>query len=71
MKTLIDIPDNDIQKLERLAGSRKTSRASVIREAIANYLADQGRAQGSDAFGAWKKQKVDGLKHQRKLRSEW
>jgi hypothetical protein len=71
MKTLIDIPDNDIQKLERLAGSRKTSRASVIREAIANYLADHGRAQASGAFGAWKKQKVDGLKHQRKLRGEW
>jgi predicted transcriptional regulator len=71
MKTLVDIPDADIQRLERLAGHRKTSRASVIREAIANYLAEQGHAQGGGAFGAWKKQKVDGLKHQRKLRSEW
>lgn len=71
MKTLVDIPDNDIQRLEQLAGRRKTSRASVIREAIANYLTEQSRTQGSGSFGAWKKQKIDGLKHQRKLRSEW
>jgi hypothetical protein len=71
MKTLVDISAADIQGLERIAGRRKTSRASVIREAIARYVAEQARAQGSDAFGAWKKQKVDGLKHQRKLRDEW
>lgn len=71
MKTLIDIPENDIKQLEQLAGRRNVSRASVIREAIANYLTSQTRMQGSDAFGSWRKSKIDGLKHQRKLRGEW
>jgi hypothetical protein len=71
MKTLVDIPENDIRQLEQLAGRRNTSRASVIREAIASYLTNQMRARGNGAFGAWRKSKVDGLKHQRKLRSEW
>jgi metal-responsive CopG/Arc/MetJ family transcriptional regulator len=71
MRTLVDIPETDIQQLEQLAGRRKLSRAAVIRDAITTYLAQHSRGQAVSAFGAWKSGKIDALKHQRKLRGEW
>lgn len=39
MRTLVDIPDDDVEQLDRIAAGQKRSRASVIREALRQYLA--------------------------------
>lgn len=38
MRTLIDIPEKDIERLDALATAAKRSRAAEIREAIRAYL---------------------------------
>jgi len=71
MRTLVDIPDKQLRELTRLGTQKKLSRAAIIREAIASYLAVQTRKKSMDAFGLWGNRKVDGLEYQEKLRSEW
>jgi hypothetical protein len=71
MRTLVDIPDKQLRELTRLGTQKKLSRAAIIREAIASYLAVQTRKKGEDAFGLWGNRKIDGLEYQEKLRSEW
>jgi hypothetical protein len=70
MRTLVDLPDRELQQLTALSRSKKTSRAELIRQAVAGYLA-QNRAGIEDSFGLWKDRGVDGLAYQESLRDEW
>jgi metal-responsive CopG/Arc/MetJ family transcriptional regulator len=70
MRTLIDIPEQQIRQLTEISRQKGLSRAEVVRQAIAAYLV-ANRAAPSQAFGLWGERKIDGLKYQRKLRSEW
>eukprot|EP01035_Chromulina_nebulosa_P038805 gene38805-52417_t len=50
MRTLIDVPDDDIKWLDRVAAERGKSRASMVREAISAFRAEAGKdwiARGS------------------------
>lgn len=72
MRTLVDIPDKYLNALAEIGKQEKLSRAAVVREAIAVYVSKyQAKKSPEDAFGLWGKKKVDGLKYQRKIRSEW
>lgn len=70
MRTIVDIPQADIQRLARLCKKAGISRAEAIRRAVSEYLKKED-APGDEAFGLWKDRKVDGLGYQRKLRKEW
>jgi metal-responsive CopG/Arc/MetJ family transcriptional regulator len=70
MRTLVDLPEKDLKQLTELSRSRKTSRAELIRQAVAGYLVEN-RAAMEDSFGMWKDRAVDGMKFQQKLRDEW
>jgi metal-responsive CopG/Arc/MetJ family transcriptional regulator len=70
MRTLVDLPEGELEQLNELSRARKVSRAELIRQAVAGYL-EQNRAGLEDSFGLWKKKAVDGVKYQEKLRSEW
>ena len=72
MRTIIDLPDSQIAALRELEQRRNVSRAELIRQAVAQYVATH--AETSDAFGAWKVAKrppADGLAVQKRLRREW
>ena len=71
MRTLVDIPDKQLKELTRLSKARKTSRAALIRDAVAAYLNRPLFSEKDPAFGAWGDKTVDGLEYQRKIRSEW
>lgn len=71
MRTLVDIGDSQVQALDELAKTEKKSRASLIRQAIDDYLAKRQAKRREDAFGLWGKHKVDGLAYQKKVRGEW
>lgn len=73
MRTLIDIPDHQINELSAICQIKKLPRAEVIRLAIAAYLANNNPTAPKAAFGLWAKQNpaVDGLEYQEKIRSEW
>ena len=70
MRTIIDIPDEQIRPLAEQCKEESISRAELIRRAIALYL-EQRRRKGRDAFGLWRGRGQDGVEYQRSLRSEW
>ena len=70
MRTLVDIPEGELEELNALSRSRKLSRAELIRQAVAGFLA-QNKAGLEGSFGLWKNRGLDGVEYQEKLRSEW
>jgi predicted transcriptional regulator len=71
MRTLIDLDEGLVRDLDEVASARKRSRASVIREALAEFLSKSSKAKEADGYGLWGKRKIDGLDYQKKLRTEW
>ena len=71
MRTIVDIPEELLRPLDELRTAENRSRASVIREALSEYLKNKPSSSMSDAFGLWTTQKIDSLKYQEDLRSEW
>ena len=71
MRTLVDLDAAQIHELDEVSKEEKRSRASLIREAIGDYLAKRRERHEAHSFGLWGKRKVDGLVYQQKVRSEW
>ncbi len=71
MRTLIDIPEEDLSLLNRLGEIRNVSRAELVRQAISSYLAPHKLAERVDGFGLWANCPIDGLAYQERIRSEW
>lgn len=72
MRTLVNIPDADIEALDRIAAEKQVSRASLIREAVGDLLDRHKDDVVMNGFGLWAGSDVeDGLVIQRKLRAEW
>ncbi|MFI4975851.1 MAG: ribbon-helix-helix protein, CopG family [Caulobacterales bacterium] len=71
MRTLVDIPDQDVQALDALRERRGASRARIIREAIREFLVKNSASVEDEAFGLWAGRGEDGLQYQRRIRAEW
>ena len=71
MRTLIDLPDTQIQALAALCERVRQPRAAVIREAVAEYLERRATKSAAAAYGLWGADAVDGLAYQREARAEW
>ncbi len=71
MRALIDIPQEDVNLLNQLSKKAKLSRAELVRQAIAAYLAPHKKARRVQGFGLWADKPIDGLAYQEKLRGEW
>lgn len=73
MRTIIDLPENQILALDAWRLARGLSRAEAVRRAVARLLGDQAEHQtaAEAAFGLWQGRGVDGLAEQEQLRSEW
>ena len=74
MRTLVDIPDEDLTKLDALAKRQGRSRAAEIRDAIKLHLVQN--ADNSDwiarGFGYWADRDDigDGVDYQRAIRKD-
>ena len=69
----VDVPADDVRKLDEIAKREGKSRAAVLREAVSNYL-EESRKEGFEKyFGLWERHgsTVDGLEYERQLREEW
>ncbi len=70
---LVDVPADDVRRLDEIAKREGKSRAAVLREAVSNYL-EESRKEGFEKyFGLWERHgsTVDGLEYERQLREEW
>lgn len=70
---LVDIPEEDVARLDALARAEGKSRAAVLREAVANYIAAESQQGFEKYFGLWERHgsTVDGLEYEDRLRGEW
>jgi len=70
MRTLVDLPEGELERLNVLSRTRKVSRAELIRQAVSGFL-EQNKPGLDDSFGLWKQRGVDGVEYQERLRGEW
>ncbi len=72
MRTLVDIPEDDIEWLDRKASQEGKSRAAVLREAVSNYRAEASKDWIERGAGYWKDRKDigDAVEYQRAMRED-
>ena len=75
MRTIVDLPQSQIDALAELSAREGLSRAELIRRAVASFL-EANAPQQEKAFGLWAGLSEnglaeDGLAYQQRLRSEW
>ncbi len=71
MRTIVELPEQQIEALKALSKQEGLSRAELMRRAVAAYLRLHQNENGASAFGLWQKQDEDGLHYQQQLREEW
>ena len=73
MRVLIDLPDDDIDWLDRKAAELQVSRAALVREIVSGYRSEIGRRGIERYFGLWNAEAAvnDGLEFQRRARDDW
>ncbi len=71
MRTVIDVPEEVIETLDRVSSSERRSRASVIREVLTKYVENLTQPNLEAAFGIWSDKAKDGVDYQNDLRTEW
>ena len=74
-RTIIDLSEEDLRRLDDLASQNSVPRASVVREAVAEYIIRKGRVPAKltplAGFGTLKGYYGDGQTWQDELRNEW
>ena len=71
MRTLVDIPEAELEALNALSRAEGISRAESIRRAISAYVELNSPPAKHAGFGLWKDYDIDGDEYQQKIRSEW
>ena len=71
MRTIVDLPEEQVEILKQLSKQSRLSRAELMRRAVAEYIQHHHSGASDDAFGIWRHQFRDGLAYQHKLRDEW
>ena len=70
MRTIVDIPENQLAALDAWCEREKISRAEAVRQALNVVLPKKQAAQGAVSFGAWKPRK-NSRKLVSAMREEW
>lgn len=79
MRTIVDLPDEQVKALDSLGNKENVSRAELVRRAVQSYLdaeKDKSAAAIDKYFGMFRGDPnvfdgLDGLEYQRKIRAEW
>ena len=71
MRTIIELPADQLQALDAISKRENISRAEAVRRAIAEHIQRHGRGDSKRAFGLWRDRKEDGVAYQERLRREW
>jgi len=75
MRTIVDLPAEQVAALDAYTKAEGISRAEAVRRAVAAFVPRHGERHGSlrdhPAFGSSKGKAVDSVEQVRKLRAEW
>jgi hypothetical protein len=74
-RTIVDLPEQDIGRLDEVAEQESVSRATVLREAVAEYVIRKSKAPAVPkpltGFGSLKGYYGEAQSYQDQLRTEW
>jgi metal-responsive CopG/Arc/MetJ family transcriptional regulator len=71
MRTIVDLPKEQLGALARLCEQHKISRAEAVRRAVDRLIKESAPEQKDFGFGIWKHKRITSRKFVEKLRSEW
>jgi len=71
MRTIVDLPDEQLGALARLCAQQKISRAEAVRRAVDQLVKDSTAKTKDAGFGIWRNRRIDGRKYVQALRNEW
>jgi len=71
MRTIVDLPEEQIGALTRLCEEQRISRAEAVRRAVALMLKEAASEQKDFGFGLWKHKRISSRKLVDNLRGEW
>ena len=73
MRTIVELPESQVEALSVLCRRERISRAEAIRRAVAKLLDDEKATSGgmAGAFGLWKGRTAEVRKLREDLREEW
>lgn len=71
MRTIIELPQDQLAYLDAHCRRENVSRAEAIRRAVTAMLAERSQADAAGAFGLWRDRAEDALAQQERLRNEW
>lgn len=72
MRTIIDLPAEQLQALARVCELEKISRAEAVRRAVAGWVAAAAPPPSAEVgFGVWRHKKLKARQHVDRLRAEW
>ena len=71
MRTIVDLPEEQVDALKVLGRRLNLPRAELVRRAVAEYVLRNRPIPDDTAFGLWKDHGEDGLRYQEHRRSEW
>lgn len=72
MRTIIDLPGNQLEALDAICAREQISRAEAIRRAVELLVKKKTESGLKSAFGLWRDRDIDGLEYERRMRTtEW
>ena len=72
MRTIIELPDTQLDALDSICRRESISRAEAIRRAVDLLVRDRAAAASPAAFGLWRGRSAeDGVRYQQRMRGEW
>ena len=71
MRTIVDLPDEQLGALARLCAEQKISRAEAVRRAVDQLIKESQAGRKDLGFGIWKHKRIESRKFVDKLRAEW
>jgi len=71
MRTIVDLPDEQLRALARLCEKLEISRAEAVRRAVDRLIKESKSDQKDVGFGIWKHKKIESRKFVERLRKEW
>ena len=71
VRTIIELPEDQLEALDALCRRDSISRAEAIRRAVGAMIRSRRPAERERAFGLWRGRGDDGLAYQRRARNEW
>ena len=70
MRTIVELPNRQLDALAAICRAEKISRAEAIRCAIDSWI-ETVPSEAVEAFGLWRERGIDALQYEASLRAEW